>query len=488
MSYGSHFQKQCYFALPQFLKNAIASAYGVGQKKLRNGGIYREFYEFLDKSQWLSNRELEAYQYQKTKEFLTHAGQHSPYYNELFSRCRFNPSSIRTLEDLRSLPIMSKSALRDNLVRIQSTDKKLGKLHWVNTSGTTGLQLRFPETVECFQQEYAFRFHNYASAGVKLGEPWAFCAGHPVASPARATPPFWIHDFVNNWLLMSSYHLQEANLLSYVRKLEEFKPVMVGGYPSSVYVLALANEHYGGNIRPKAVFTASETLFDFQREAIERSFRCPAYTYYGTTERSAFIGECDKRSLHLKLERSYVEVLDDDGNPVAAGQPGRLICTVFGNSATPFIRYDVGDTVVVSGNQTCACGRNGLILEKIVGRVEDYVLTPDGRFVGRLDHLFKDATHVKLAQIVQDDIDSIRLRIVKDLGYDHDDERRILKEARLRLGAEIKVELEYVSEISRTRTGKFPFVVSNIKGKQLFGKRVLAGDSEIPSAETAASR
>ena len=93
--------------------------------------------------------------------------------------------------------------------------------------------------------------------------------------------------------------MTEKNLASYIDELARFAPALVGGYPSSVYLLAVANEHYGRKVHAKAVYTASETLLDFQRERIERSFGCKAYTYYGNAERAGFIAECEKGSLHV---------------------------------------------------------------------------------------------------------------------------------------------------------------------------------------------
>ena len=69
----------------------------------------------------------------------------------------------------------------------------------------------------------------------------------------------------------------------------------------------------------------------------------------------------------------------------------------------------------------------------ILGRVEDYIITPEGRFVGRLDHIFKDAKYVKNSQIVQNDLSQVVIRIEKENKYSKKVEDKILKEARSRL-------------------------------------------------------
>jgi phenylacetate-CoA ligase len=334
---------------------------------------------------------------------------------------------------------------------------------WVHTSGTTGTGLQFPISSECFQREYAFRAVHYLWGGIQEAGRYAFCSGHPVTYYDRQRPPFWVYDYANNWLLLSSYHLTEKNLPQYIAELDKFQPVLLAGYPSSLYLLALANQRLGQRVHPRAVYVSSETLFDFQRRAIEASFGRKVFMFYGNTEMCGNIVECERGKHHLKLEHSYVELLRSDGRPACAGEEGRLVCTGFGNYATPLIRYEIGDVAVASKEQACACGRGGTVIERVVGRTEDYVLTPDGRFVGRLDHLFKDAIRVRHAQIVQDQVDEVTIRIVKDRGYTKIDEDEILREALLRLGSSISVRFDYVEEIPRTKNGKFRFIVSKLK-------------------------
>jgi phenylacetate-CoA ligase len=127
--------------------------------------------------------------------------------------------------------------------------------------------------------------------------------------------------------------------------------------------------------------------------------------------------------------------------------------------------------------------RNTPILSHLTGRVEDIVVTPDGRHVGRLDHAFKDALNIKEAQIIQEDIQSILVKIVPRQGFTSNDERRIISGLRLRLGREINIHMQLVDSISRTSNGKFRFVISKIPlqiGKELSIRT--SSVSEITSA------
>jgi phenylacetate-CoA ligase len=132
----------------------------------------------------------------------------------------------------------------------------------------------------------------------------------------------------------------------------------------------------------------------------------------------------------------------------------------------PFIRYKVGDRATRS-DDTCACGCAFPLIERIEGRVEDYVRTPDGRLIGRLDHIFKDVQHIREAQIVQTKLDELVLRIVRTDGFTAKDEQIILKEAHLRLGDSMRIRFEFTDVIERTAGGKFRFIVSQLPREQL---------------------
>jgi phenylacetate-CoA ligase len=256
--------------------------------------------------------------------------------------------------------------------------------------------------------------------------------------------------------------LSRRNIPYYAEKLDEFQPGFIHGYPSSVYLAAdYLLEHEIDTVRPKCVATASETLFEHQRQTIENAFGCRLLMWYGNAEMCANIVECPDGGIHIKHEHSYVEFLDENYEPVKSGKPGKMVCTAFGNYAMPLIRYEIGD-VTIPLYRECTCGRGGYLVEKVIGREEDYIITPDGRFVGRLDHIFKDTLNVEEAQLIQETPHKLMIKIVKRSGYSHKDEELILSQAHNRLGNSIEIELDYVDRIARTLSGKSRFVVSEV--------------------------
>jgi phenylacetate-CoA ligase len=166
--------------------------------------------------------------------------------------------------------------------------------------------------------------------------------------------------------------------------------------------------------------------------------------------------------MHIRELHSVLEVLDEDGLPVEPGGTGELVCTSLGNRAMPMFRYRIGDRVTLASTEQCVCGRGGRLVAEVQGRDEDVIVTPDGRHVGRLDHIFKDLVQVAEAQVVQTEVAAVILRIVRRAGYTEADSRKILAEARLRLGDAIRIDLQFVDRIPRAANGKIRFAVSSV--------------------------
>ncbi len=453
MSYHSSLKQKVYYALPYPFKVAMATAYGMQQRRARHDRVFAETRASLERSQRWTPEEIAAEQTRTLDTFLADAVAHTPYYRE----CAYS--------SIAEAPVLQKAVVQDRLEEFYRDGFRNEPFQWGHTSGTSGRALVFPISANCFQREYAFRSLHYSWGGVDFAgrDKLCFCSGHPVAHANRQRPPFWSQDVANNWLLLSSYHLTAANLPEYIRKLEAYQPVMLGGYPSSLYLLALAYKKYGtGKLKLRSVFTASETLFDHQREAMEEAFGAKVFNWYGNSEMCGHITQCEEGRLHVRHEHSYLEVLNEQDQPCGPGETGRVVATGFHNRLFPLIRYEVGDTVTLSKETECPCGRTGQLVTRIDGRNEDYVATPDGRLVGRLDHLFKDSLQVMEAQIVQQVVDAVTFRIVKRPDFGSNDEQAILREARLRLGSDIQLNFEYVEEIERTANGKFRFIVSEL--------------------------
>ena len=478
LNYSNEIWRDLYCRFPVHIQNLATSIYGFRHKKKKYGRYYWKHLAFLEQSQWYSYEALKNLQDQRVKDFVSYAASNVPYYRELFSREKISPGAIQCVEDLRGLPLLDKETICHNNNNLESPlfNNKDSDIVRIHTSGTTGKALQMNVSLEAWQREYAFREIHYSWGKIRSGMRIASFAGHPVVPTYCLSPPFWRHNWAENQLLFSSQHITLSALPYYVEKLRQFRPELVHGYPSSVYLVALWILDTGlSDIRPIAVFTHSETLLDFQRHAIECAFGCKVFNWYGNSEQVANIVECEYGGLHVKMEHSAVEFIKPDGRPARAGEQGNLVCTSFGNYATPLIRYRLND-IAIPSDRVCDCGRQGQLVEEISGRVEDIIVTPDGRHVGRLDHLFKDMLNVREAQIIQERVDDLTIKIVKRPNFSESDMKLLEKEARLRLGSAIKLRYEFVDTLSRDPSGKLRFVVSKVPINIRHGRQLLSGN------------
>jgi len=127
------------------------------------------------------------------------------------------------------------------------------------------------------------------------------------------------------------------------------------------------------------------------------------------------------------------------------------------------IRYRVGDRgAIYAGEDRCMCGRTLPVLASVEGRIDDVVLTRDGRPVGRLDPVFKQDLAVRAAQIIQESLEKICVRYVPAPGFGPKDAKSISDGLRARLG-DVEVVLEAVEKIPCGPNGKFRAVISEIR-------------------------
>lgn len=455
--------EKAYFLSPVFVQDALISLYGIKLYRERYIGNHTSAYKKLLESQWFTKEIIDKNSNAKFMELFQYATEHVPYYRNLVNNGEIDRAKIKSISDIDKLPILSKEKVRKNTDLFISDKFNKNDLISINTSGTTGKTMSIYVSKESRRYAYAFfsRFKKWAKIDGH-GKNITF-AGRTFISPDCKSPPFWRKNIILNNYLFSSYHLTQNNLRHYIDSLNKIRPLYIDSYPSALYTLAkYAKKNNQRVVSPKAIITSSETLLESQRELIQEVFKCKIYDQYGSAEQVVFVSQCEKGKYHVNPEYGYIECLNDDGEPVATGEPGKLVCTGFTNSAMPLIRYDIGDTAIFS-DEVCSCGRHFPVIKKIIGRKDDVLIMEDGREVGRLDPVFKGLHSIKEAQIIQTDYANIILKIVPDEDFEKKDVNSVVLELKKRLGSNVSVDVDIVEEIKRTKSGKFRSVISKVR-------------------------
>ena len=332
----------------------------------------------------------------------------------------------------------------------------------IQTSGTTGTPLEILLTKETHQKWYAaYETRCRLWAGVNHKMSRAMIGGRLVVPKANSKPPFWRYNFIEKQLYMSAFHISPANAPYYVESLNHYRPDYLVGYAYSHYSLArMILEQKLKVHQPKAVLTSSEKMTTAMRETIEKAYRCKVFDAYSGVEVCCLASECEHHQMHISSDVGIVELINNNGNPASLGQPGEIVATGLLNFEQPLIRYRTGDYAVLS-NESCLCGRQMPILKELVGRIEDAVVTRDGREMVRFHGIFVGLSHLKEGQVIQESIEHIRLRLVVEPGFGEKEKKIIEERFKVRLGT-IKITYELVNEIEKTERGKFRAVISRV--------------------------
>ena len=207
-----------------------------------------------------------------------------------------------------------------------------------------------------------------------------------------------------------------------VLELNAFQPVIVGGYPSVLELLAKEQDAGRLHIHPKLINAAGETLTDAVRHHIAAAFQCSVGNYYGSSEAVGLTFECKYRQLHVNSDWYILEPVDEHDQPVPPGDLSlSVLVTNLANRVQPIIRYKMGDRVTISPD-TCQCGSPFPVIH-VIGRTDEILSMPtlQGEVVQILplsiSTIAEDTPGVYSCQIIQ--TEQLKLKIcfaVKESG------------------------------------------------------------------------
>jgi phenylacetate-CoA ligase len=439
---------------------------------IRYAREFRNTYAFLKESQWWSKEKLEEYQMRELEKLLKHAYENVPYYRRIFNEGGLKPKDIQNFNDFRKLPILTKDIVRENLNDLIAKNIPKRNMNYVTTGGTSGKPLGFYIEKRTDFIRMAFEWREWNWMGYKCGDRCVVLRGNVIKRKEHDEPSWWEYDKGHNYLILSVYDMTNENLLKYIQKIEEFKPKVIRAYPSALDILARFIKENNLSVNEKrnlkAISTSSENLFPYQRLLIEEVFNCPIIDKLGNCEQTNIAGQCIKtEGYHIFMEYGITELIGEEGKPVCQeGGIGEIVGTGFTNYAVPLIRYRTEDFGVYT-NKQCSCGRNGLpILKEVKGRwYQQRIVTRNGNYIPitALNTHSDIFDNVKQFQYYQDSLDKVILRIVKKGTYSSTDMGKILRELEGKLKNQIKLEIQFLTEIPRTDRGKYKFLVQKLQ-------------------------
>jgi phenylacetate-CoA ligase len=449
-----------YSKLPVFAQHIAVTSYGLYWHWLRFGKGYDQYLDgYLERERY-TTQEWEEWQKNSLKRVLEGAIS-APYYAQTWTRSQKDAALAGCLEDL---PLLEKEPLRADPKSFLSSIMHPRKPLTFYTSGSTGTPIASIWTISEYREALALREARSARwAGVSFFLPRATFSGRMVEPDPDSKGPYHRFNLAERQVYFSPFHLRSDTAHQYVEALRKHKIQWGTGYAVSFYLLArFMLENNIPSPALKAIVTTSEKLTLDMRAVMEQAYGCRIYEEYSTVENAVFASECEQGRLHVSPDVAIMEILNPDGSPCLPGEAGEVVVTVLSRSYQPLIRFRLGD-VAMWDPDPCPCGRQMPVIKEVLGRIEDVVVGPDGRQMVRFHGIFVNQPHVREGQIIQEALDRIRVKVVTTPDFAENDVSDITSRIHQRLGPGVKVIVESVPAIERTKAGKFKAVISLLK-------------------------
>jgi phenylacetate-CoA ligase len=463
MSRAAGMTEALYPHLPITLQNLACSWYGRKEAKTRLGPEFEKHLSQLMECEKWSRTEIRAYQDERVRDLIRYAYEHVPFHRDRMRARKLTPADILTVDDLAKIPILTKEDVRNNRDRLLSTQARPADLQLRHTSGTTGKALELYVSRSAIAMQWAIWWRHRIRFGVHPGTWHVNFTGKLVVPMSQGAPPYWRWNRPIHQALINMQQLTASKIAPILQFLDEQSFDLYTGYPSIIHAFVMAANHAGLRLHnpPKLIATGAENVLENQRADIAEFTGSVVTDQWGMTEACANASQCRNFAYHEDFEFGAIERVEESR---ANGlRQGRLLCTGFTTPEFPLIRYDVGDIGIWPADQTCPCGLQSPLLTGILGRVDDYVLTPEGTRIMRFDYIFKHVPNVRECQVVQERLGEITLCVVPRNGYNHADEHTLREEVRKWISPTLAVHFDYMNEIPREANGKFRAVKSLLR-------------------------
>ena len=412
-------------------------------KLLRNAAAFAA----LARSGRYDRPALRRLQERKLRRLVAHAHRTVPFYRERWDACGIDPRSIRSLDDLEKLPIVTKREMQAaGPAATTSTAFDARALVVERTSGSSGRPFTVHQDARWLAVRRALFLRGLRATGFRLGHRLLM-----LTSGERPPPPR-----ISRWRAIS-YKAPPGRILD---ELDRFRPHLLYGWVTPLRQLAL-QARAGGRTphAPLAIVTTAETLDPEARRLLEETFAARVFELYGLTEMGTAAWRCPSGGgFHLAEDASIAELR----GTATPGGATPLVMTNLELRATPFIRFETGDLAVAGGEGRCACGSRFARLERVEGRLVDCVRLRDGRLVSpfELTLALEHIPGLERYQVLQEELDRFTVRHEGPEEGFSERERSVRQALEQVLGGGCRVRLERRPNLDPPAGRKFRVVES----------------------------
>ena len=420
----------------------------------------KNIYEMLQESQYWPEQQMRSFQSQQLAQLLKFSHDNVPFYKDRLAKALTVDGEVNW-DHWHEIPILTRQDLvthREHLLAPLLppghgyVDDHLG-------SGTTGTPVisRHNSLMPLVSQAALYRgfsWHNldFSKVFCQVGRDDPQLGQWPKGQNLGPWGPHWNEQSAAGFALQINPSTSPENIAEYINR---NAVSYLSGRPNRILSTARASQKNGLNHKLSAIITLGESLTEDIREECLAIFGAQIISIYASKEVYNIAHQCSaSHGYHVNSELLLLEILDDKGQPCAVGETGRAIITSFFNTSQPFIRYDIGDQIVMGS--ACSCGCQLPLIEKIVGRTNHLFRFPHGRYVSvTLPPKSKKLIAAKSWQVAQIEPLRIEVRYISDDSHNSRDFAAVENLIRTRTDQNVKVGFKQITALPLTPSGKF---------------------------------
>ena len=402
-----------------------------------------------------SRHQIKVLQEKKLRKLIQHAYHNTLYYHRLFDKLGLSPDQIETLEDLKRLPPLTKSDVREHpSLTSGGFQRPKENAISVHTTGSTGSVLQVLLNDREYIESTTFVVYGFLKSGARFWDRFV-----EIVVPTYQRPHF---AFERLGLLRQQVFDLRDGVETTLSRIAELKPTVLYSYPTFLALLARRLQERKSIVhRPRLVVTNGEVLEEHDRTLIQEAFECPVRNSYGAAEVFRIAYECAHNRLHVVPDSCIVEI---DESTLGSDGLAEIFVTPLYIRTHPLIRYRLGDRVALS-DETCPCGSNFSTIRSVAGRSDDYLTLPSGKKISpRAIYLADHLRDILEYQIVQKTPGRFDVYVRPNSSYGPESQRAI--EQTIAAGCLpdlVKVNVQTVDEVKRTATGKLAKIISEVR-------------------------
>jgi phenylacetate-CoA ligase len=449
------------------MNKALFKSFFLFKQYIHNGAFLKEISQ-TRKNLYLDRNDIVSLQLKKFKDLCSYAYNNSPFYAEKYKNAGVTPLDINNLHDLEKIPFITKSEIRDNLVRIIPSGIKDAWKVPVNTGGTTGVPMKLFWDKRKANLMSALYFRTLEMNGCRIGSKtvwiWGLKEGNENQDFRNQLP---LKRWLKNISWFNGFDMTPEAMHEFCEFSFCFKPEILISYVSSLYEFSkFILENKLDIFPPNTIWITAEPSTKEQRETIERAFNAPVFSQYGSSEILHLATECNRHEgLHIHADSRIIEITDENGQKLPEGETGNVVITDLENFVTPLIRYK-NDDIASTKPGFCSCGITLPLLNEVAGRVYNVFKLRSGKQI--YGHMFSRiffnyVNEIRQFQIHQKSHEKIDVYIVPGIISDrHSLQVELLNSMKYHTGSEVQYQFYWVDEIKKEKSGKLLYTKSDV--------------------------